>query len=300
MNPAIPHLLPRGPRQTRLELPDASVLERAYLRFAADRAALPDAELRRPNLDALSAAHTVLSAWPRLRPLRAQWLAKLPESDVRCLDELCDRAYAMVHAFMQTSHLPRRAPDDLAAMYEEARLFRAKLVELGRVLVAFRILPAETFAGLGAAVGHRNLAMELAMLAQLYRAHWARIEGRAPIEFAQVEACERLAHLLMVASIERGAAAASLARAQALRERQRAFTHFVQAFDEVRRALQYLRWREGDADALLPTIYGGRTTRRARRPSAPAGEPPPEHAAGSYRPHEPDDPRAPLRIPSLE
>jgi hypothetical protein len=44
--------------------------------------------------------------------------------------------------------------------------------------------------------------------------------------------------------------------------RQKAFTLFVRAYDEARRAVQYLRAKAGDADSIAPSLYQGRAGRR--------------------------------------
>lgn len=47
--------------------------------------------------------------------------------------------------------------------------------------------------------------------------------------------------------------------------RQQAFTLFVKAYDEVRRAVSFLRWKERDADTIAPSLYGARNGTRARQ-----------------------------------
>ena len=46
--------------------------------------------------------------------------------------------------------------------------------------------------------------------------------------------------------------------------RDRAFTLFVYAYGQVRRAVQYLRWDHNDADAFAPSLYRRRYTGRAK------------------------------------
>lgn len=45
---------------------------------------------------------------------------------------------------------------------------------------------------------------------------------------------------------------------------QRVFTLFFRTYDEVRRAVCYLRWNEGDANRIAPSLY----VRRRKRPKA--------------------------------
>ena len=37
--------------------------------------------------------------------------------------------------------------------------------------------------------------------------------------------------------------------------RQRAFTLLVRSYDEIRRAVVFVRWAEADADAFAPSLY---------------------------------------------
>jgi hypothetical protein len=54
------------------------------------------------------------------------------------------------------------------------------------------------------------------------------------------------------------------------RIRQQAFTLLVKAYDETRRAVSFLRWREGDADTIAPSLYAGRGGRG--KPAAPVAD----------------------------
>jgi hypothetical protein len=50
----------------------------------------------------------------------------------------------------------------------------------------------------------------------------------------------------------------------------------VHAYDQTRRAVAYLRWNEGDADAIAPSLYKGRGGRSASSSDTAAA---PEDAA---------------------
>jgi hypothetical protein len=45
---------------------------------------------------------------------------------------------------------------------------------------------------------------------------------------------------------------------EASNNRQRAFTLLLTAYSQVRRAITYLRWNEGDADSIAPSLYAAR------------------------------------------
>ncbi len=52
-------------------------------------------------------------------------------------------------------------------------------------------------------------------------------------------------------------------RVPAAEMRLRALTDLVRRYDEVRRMVTYLRWREGDADDIAPSLYARRLGRKA-------------------------------------
>ncbi len=82
----------------------------------------------------------------------------------------------------------------------------------------------------------------------------------------------------MIALGEREQAQASEpGKMDANERRKRAFSLFVNAYDQCRRAAAYLRWNEGDADELLPSLYAGRSVNRQKE----ATESPAESAAGA-------------------
>ena len=58
--------------------------------------------------------------------------------------------------------------------------------------------------------------------------------------------------------------------------RDQAFALFAKKYDELRRAVWFVRWQEGDADEYAPSLYAGRGSRKSDE-TAPA-EPP---AAGN-------------------
>jgi hypothetical protein len=57
--------------------------------------------------------------------------------------------------------------------------------------------------------------------------------------------------------------------AEVAQQRQRNFTLFVKAYDEVRRAVSFLRWKEGDLDRIAPSLYSGRGNSNVRPKQEP-------------------------------
>lgn len=53
-------------------------------------------------------------------------------------------------------------------------------------------------------------------------------------------------------------------RVPAAELRLRALTDLVRRYDEIRRMVSYLRWNEGDADDIAPSLYARRPGRKAQ------------------------------------
>ena len=52
--------------------------------------------------------------------------------------------------------------------------------------------------------------------------------------------------------------------AEAVRDRHGAFTLFINAYDEVRAAITYIRRKQGDAESIAPSLYAGRTVSKKK------------------------------------
>ncbi|HEX5657994.1 MAG TPA: hypothetical protein VFX59_12400 [Polyangiales bacterium] len=111
--------------------------------------------------------------------------------------------------------------------------------------------------------------MDLSLLTDAVQRRWAELKGKTAIQLEELLQAEALATSILRAVGEKEQAPAVAAEATA--KRARAFTLFVTAYDEVRRAVTYLRWEDGDADAIAPSLYQARATSR-RKPSTPRSQ----------------------------
>ncbi|AUX22078.1 uncharacterized protein SOCEGT47_025790 [Sorangium cellulosum] len=73
---------------------------------------------------------------------------------------------------------------------------------------------------------------------------------------------------------------------EAADKRARAFSLLVHAYDQTRRAVAYLRWDEGDADTIAPSLYKGRAGRTTSS-SSDTADTPPDEAPGPTAPASP-------------
>jgi hypothetical protein len=113
-------------------------------------------------------------------------------------------------------------------------------------------------------VGYRNVAFDLLALVAIFRETWNALTGKTGISMEELEKAEVMADELLGAVAERELGQVV---ADAADNRQRAFTLFVNAYDQVRRAVLFLRHDEDDADTIIPSLYAGRSNRRRIEPT---------------------------------
>lgn len=227
----------------------------AYERMRAAIAAVPSETLVPIRIDVDTAVATATSVLPAIRALRADIVAQLPRFDLSRFDQLEDRTLAMHYVNNSLREATSAAPD-LPAMYARAVELRDTLVDAMRVLARYRILDAAVVENAGKAKGYRAVAGELQGLARVMREHAAEVAGKTPVTPPQLDRAEALAEEVFAglderAKRERESTSANL-------ERQQAYTLFVSAYNDARRAILYLRDEAGDADTLAPSLYAGR------------------------------------------
>jgi hypothetical protein len=115
------------------------------------------------------------------------------------------------------------------------------------------------------AVGYKNLAFDVLLLSTVLRESWSKIEGKTGVQLAELDCADTLADRLVTAVGVREQGKSALSAA--VEARQRAYTLFVNAYDEVRRAVGYLRFNHGDLEKIAPSLYSG------RKPHRPEEEP---------------------------
>jgi hypothetical protein len=113
--------------------------------------------------------------------------------------------------------------------------------------------------------GYRNVAFDLLALSNMLRASDARSATRVAVNDSDLDQVECLAERLLVAASWRSRSPDTIV--EATRNRQAAFTLLVNAYNEVRAAIVYLRRQREDADTFVPSLYGGRTKMKGRKPT---------------------------------
>lgn len=240
-------------------------LAAAFGKTAAARAALSAEALVAPNLDARRAATIAMGAFAAAEGLFDEAARKLPESDldkVRAIPELAD---ALIYA--QTA-VDSEARDGrvLEALYDEAMALRQAL--LGDLKLAGKrgVVSPKRLSEVSQLVGFRNVTSDLGILVRVAREALPQLEGRSHVTAAELDRAERLeAALWHAISASEGMPTST---STASRERVRALTLLSQAYDELCRIVEFLRWDEGDAETIAPSMYGFHGRRSPRKKDA--------------------------------
>jgi hypothetical protein len=242
------------------KLNDEALVTEAYDRVAADLALLEEEELIAVNVEVIAAVGTTLGLLEELRGFRDQIARELPTFDLVSFDKLED--YALAFKAASTGYLTStRPPDDLKVLIPEAMRVRARLEQDAKALANYGLVEMAQLAKLAGGTGHRELFQDLDILSSVLSAAWPNIAGKTPLTKEDLQLASRLSTRLtrIVGSREQGPEVV----AAAADRRVRAFTQFLNTYEDARRAVGYLRAKKGDADTIIPSLYPGRPRRRA-------------------------------------
>ncbi len=221
------------------------------------------------NIDIPSAVITILGSAPTIAQYRDS-AARLPDYDISAFDKIT--MYALAAGFAHTQSLAAsKAIEPVQALVDELVKTRATFVSDVSALAQRSLLDGTRLSQLQGGVGHKNLAFDVMITTGIMRDHWAAIEGKTAVTLAELDHAEQVADRLATAVglRERGSNAPTLADDA----RNRAFTLLINAYEEIRRGLGFLRSKQGDADEIAPSLYAGRgpvKKKAAEDPTAPA------------------------------
>jgi hypothetical protein len=250
----------------------------AFALIKPEMAKLDPESLGKINVDISQAVSLALGVLPGLQFLRPK-LAELPDFQIACFDKL--ETYALGAWYAHLLALPpASASNPVQALLEEATSLRKALLADADALAARGLLDVGSVEAIRTGQGNLDTANDLVALSALLGASWDKIEHKTAATAAEVHRAGDLGPLLIAALgvREHGTIATP---AEAADRKVRAFTLFAGAYDQVRRGVSYLRWNEGDADSLAPSLYKGRGGSRSAakveangsEDAAPAAEP---------------------------
>ncbi|WP_437607834.1 hypothetical protein WMF20_44145 [Sorangium sp. So ce834] len=219
------------------------------------------------NVDIPRAVAVAVGAVPHLKALRARFLEELPRFPIEALDKLM--SYALGAWYAHLLALPAGpGQGGLKPLVEEASALRADLLVAAEALAHKGFVDAGRVAEIRSGNGHLDTANDLVALAALFGESWGAVKHKTTVEWPDVERASKLGPELLVALGARNQPGVPAPKAADPADRRaRAFTLLVRAYDQCRRGVTYLRWVEGDYDAIAPSLFAGRGGARRGAPA---------------------------------
>lgn len=269
------------PEQSNLPLKGVEDAEAAYKRMEPQATALTEGQFAAANVDIVGATSIILGVCGRIRTFRER-MAKLPEFDIRHVDELEDRAKAAWYAVV--TNLPAPEPKDFQAMFDECVALRSTLLVWAAPLVHAGKFEQSAIDKIKEGSGNKDIPSDVVALVALYRSRWEEIKGICGVTEAQLERGATIAPVVFATISRRENKAAYSQSDGALRVR-RFWTLADKAYSECRRAIQFLQWDAGDADSITPSLRRnagprGSTQAPTETPATPATPVTPATPAG--------------------
>ena len=228
---------------------------RAYAAMLPIYAQMDPEKLRQVNADVPSVVTTCVGCLEMIQTYRPQVVEELPRFPIDKLDNL--EACAMGAGVAHTQFLGASAPaEPLQAMAEKCSAARDVFATDIEALAKRGLLDGSKLKELRGTNGFKNIAWDTMFLSNILRQAWPIIAGRTGVSLAELDEAEDLADRLTMATGHRDQGPS--ATPAAADTRQRAFTYFMDAYEEVRRAISYLRWHQEDVDDIIPSLYANK------------------------------------------
>jgi hypothetical protein len=231
----------------------------SFTRLESRIRAVPESDLVAINVDGSYAVTVALGSVTRIAALRPRMDVLAGEVDLALIDEVPALAYAFSYATADYVHLTSSA-ESLPMLAEEGARLRERMLLSKQALDSHGLVQGQYLEGLRGVVGYRNLSHDLSALVRFYRENWSVVAGKTPMTIADIDRASVISGRLLAEVSTKQGTPKEIAESTLVRHQ--AFTLFVRAYDEARRAVSFLRWKHGDADVIAPSLYGGRTRSR--------------------------------------
>ena len=201
--------------------------------------------------------------------LRDQIVA-LPGFQPKFLEQF--ETYALAAHYTQTLLLAASSPpEQFQELITETAALRETLFNDATAHAKRGLISSKPLESLKGPNGFRNIASDVMTLSIVLRAAWPKLVGKTSVTEAELDRAEVLSDQVICDLGLREQAPATIA--EVALDRQKAFTLFMTAYDQLRRAVAYLRWNEGDADDIAPSLYSGRKKKAASSEVVPQTAP---------------------------
>lgn len=231
----------------------------AAQRVAADMELVVGGETEAINIDSVWLVTFVLASTTRLATYQHA-IAALPGIDATRIGKLRDYTLALAYWQGRTQSSAVHTPE-LAAMVARAVEIRDRTLGDLKSLANHGLIAASQLEKFVGSPAHRKLGLDLVSMAGLVHTEWPRIGGKTLITLEAMDEAATLGERILQAAGERDAAT-TVEASQAQKQRDKAYTLVVRTYAQARRAITFLRFDEGDAEVILPSLYAGRGGRK--------------------------------------
>ena len=223
----------------------------ALARLHAEIEAIAETDLAQINIDVPLAVSRALGVAPACTALRDRMARECAGVDLHAIDQIEDRAYA-ASAANTAYEAAVNPPGGFAAVAQETFDARTALLSMIKMLITCNEIKSERMADFNGGHGYRDAANDLQLCVHVLRTEWSHVAGKIPATEAQLSRAQGIAEKLQALVGVREQTPTKAADAALLRART--FTLLDRAYEEVRRAITFLRWTQGDADAIAPPL----------------------------------------------
>jgi hypothetical protein len=239
----------------------------AFTKIEPELAAIGADELAPLEVDVAAAVSAALAAVPRIREHREAIVEQLPQHPIEPLDKL--ETYALAAWYAHLAHTyASTSPEAGKAMIEEAQRLREGLLIAAEALAHRGLLDADAVARIRKGSGHADTAGDLSALGALFASSWGRVSSKTAVERTEIDRALELGPAVMVAITVKKHGV----KGDSGELRSRAFALLAQAYESCRRALAYLRWKEGDLDAIAPSLTRKKPGRKPKKAETETAE----------------------------
>lgn len=242
------------------EAPDPFDCVQAYWRWLPAVRALDPRTVLPMNIAVTAATLEVHRAIHRVKPL-LDALSTLPDYGPADVERLASLAAAMRDA---TCTARAGDGDRTSALAADCALRRRQALAVARALIALGFLAPSMLDGISAGRSHTDIANDARALVTLLDAHRPRVAGMMDKDAIDAlrDASDRLYSALVLRLA--GPTGDELSKKQIV---ARLFTMMRAEYERLRKAVQYLRYFEGDADRFAPSLH-----RKKRAPGKSAAK----------------------------
>lgn len=248
---------PTTPTVTPARFDRAESAAQSFVKVEGEILALPEGQIGRVTADVAQSSAIALGALPNLMRLKPEFSA-FADSDyfIKKVDMLQDYAMAAFYAHVRT--LPGSTEKEVLQLLERGKPIRENLLKVAEAFVGFGIFDATLVQSIRAGQGNLDTAKDLVALATLFNANWEKVQGKVPFDLTMVEEAGSVgANLLHAIGITEIGDVRNDKTHDWLSLRARAFRLLVNEYEEIRRAVAFLRWHHGDAIAFTPSLHSG-------------------------------------------